>query len=245
MNPTRLLPRLAVLAVLLCALAVLLSACSAKPRADVGVGWRSTDDLTGPALSVGAGEWTLAEPFDGASLDACAGGRCATPAAPSSELLGRLAALDEAAARSRAQLAALDEKVAAGTLTAAQADAVRAAAADAGKAEAKAREAVAEATRAAAVAAEADRRSKSPPPVPTDWTPAGLATFALGLVGWFVNRRRAEHARAEAARAKSEAEARARQLADEAVARYDAAPFDLSDARQLAALQRAAAAPPA
>lgn len=215
-----------------------LPACSARPGLDLAAGWRSTDSMTGPAVSVGAGEWQAAEPFDGASLDAapCVGGSCrVAPPAPSPELAGKLAELEAAAVKSREALEQLDARVAAGALSPAQAEAMREAAAAAERAETRARGAIAEATAAAAKADEAKRRAESPPPVPTDWTPPGLVAGALALAGWWIQRRNARDAKAAADALRRDAETRARELAAQAVDAYDRAPYTAADANAIKA----------
>lgn len=215
-------------AAVLAALAFPAAGCRVAPRLDAGIGWSSTDSMTGPHLDIGLGEYQAADPINGGSP--CPGGVCA-PAAPDPALVQGMAALEAKAAEAKAQVAALDAKVAAGALTPEQAATIREATAKADTAAQVAREATARAETAQAKAAEAEGKAGKMPPIPTDWSPTGILAAAVAFGLWYIRRKAATLARAAADAAKAEAlEAQAA-----AIKEYDAAPYTVADANSLAA----------
>lgn len=225
-NPAR--PFLA-LALLLAVLAGTVG-CRAAPLLDAAAGWSSTDALTGPRIQVGLGEYQATDPFTGNSP--CPGGIC-TPPAPDPALVDGLKAVEAQAAAAKAQVDALDAKVAAGTLTQAQADSIRDATAKADAAAQAAREATARATAAQADATAAANKVPPPPSIPTDWTPTGILGALVGAGLWFVRRRAAQAAQAQADRAKAEALAAQKAALDA----YDAAPYTPADVASIKAAE--------
>lgn len=215
----------------LLALASPLAACRANPGVKAGIGWASTDAMTGPVLDLGFGTYEADRPF---------GSPDGAPSTPDPAIVKGLADLDARQAKAAETLATLDAKVASGALTEAQATAIREATAKGEALAGAAREAAAKAEAARIAADAAAGKVGNAPGIPTDWTPTGLLAAAVAAGGYFMRKRAAAAAKAEAARLAAEAKA-AIVRATEA---FDALPDTASTSDVRDAVGRAAAIPP-
>jgi hypothetical protein len=191
--------------------------CKAVPQGTLAAGWRSTPELTGPAVDVGLGQYELKSPFasDAPPVDQKA------QAASTAELKGTEDAIAAKAAAAKADAdakaaaaAAAPAQVAAGTLSEADAKKISDAADMAVAANKHAVELQASFTAlstkyhdldAKATALEQQIEAEKPGFLPKSFDLKGVIALATAWGLWLVHRNGAKTARAEAEQAKNDA----------------------------------------
>lgn len=195
-------------------------ACKAQPRGRIAAGWRSTPDLTGPAIDVDAGTYETKNPF---AADAPEGDASKPKAEPQPDPAIAQAELDKKAAAADKKLEDAKTAVAAGTLPQAELDKITAAVADANEAKAAARAMLEKYNDLE------DRAKKAEAKIAgvgiTSFIPKGFDLAHLGEAGmalamFLLNRKRAKEARDLADAAKAEANAHTAK----AIVAFDALP---------------------